>query len=172
MRRIAWTIAAVCLTTTSIVAQRTDQQVPAPPHESGHDTLLLRGCLAAGADPSTFKLTKASLVPSPATSSSPGAASSQAPVVGTSGAVATSEQAEFLLKAERRLDTSNVPATDIQKLVGHQVEVTARPPEAPPAGAPKADGQGKEQPPSGKEVEPAPEPLTVTAIKSVEATCR
>jgi hypothetical protein len=172
MRRIAWIIAALCLTTTSIMAaQRTDQQVPAPPHESGHETVLLRGCLAAGTNPSTFKLTKASLVPSPVPATSPGAASSQAPVVGTSGAVATSEQTEFQLRAERRLDTSSVPADDIQKLVGHQVEVTARPPEAPPPEAPKAESQGKEQTPSGK-VEPAPEPLTVTAIKSVQATCR
>jgi len=153
MRAIFSTLAAVCLL---IVAPRA--QNPGPPAPA-HNTMVLTGCLAAGSDESTFKLTNA--IPN-------AQASASQPQVGTSG-----ERAEYELKAEKKLDTTSVAPVELKRFVGRKVEITARSGDEPAASAqPAPAGGAKVDPDPAKPVEKKVRALTVIAIKQVLATCR
>lgn len=157
------TIASLC--TASLMginlAAQTGVRTPAPSHEAAHDTKVLTGCLVAGPDESTFKLTNAL----------PKAQPSDAPV-GTSG-----KGAEYELKAETRLDAGGPPPPDLKQFVGRQVEITARPLETTPAPVPAsaqkpaAAGEPQAAPPANPETTPV-EKLNVTVIKQVSGSCQ
>src|SRR5947199_4561064 len=110
MRIISWIPAAVCLIAVPH-AQDAGRTTPAPPAPA-HNTMVLTGCLAAGSDESTFRLTNA--VPNPQ------ASASQPQAVGTSG-----ERAEYVLRAEKNLDRAGVAPIELKPFIGRQVEVTA-----------------------------------------------
>jgi hypothetical protein len=150
--------AVCCLLVATPQAQDADKKQPAP-EAPAHKTMLLTGCLVAGPDASTFKLTRASEIAPPA----PGPQ-----------AVATSGNAgEYELRAEARLDTASVAPIDMKPFVGHQVEVTVRPAEDVPATASQnAAGAPTVAPDPSKPAEKKAERFTVTAIKQVVATCK
>jgi hypothetical protein len=139
-------------------------RTPPTPVAPAHNTVVLTGCLAAGAagsDESTFMLTNAA--------PNAQASASQPQTAGTTGG-----RAQYELRAEKNLDKSGVAATDLKALVGHQVEVTARPSEeavAPAQAQAKADTGTKADPDPGKPAE-KPKPLTVIGIKQTRGTCR
>ena len=155
----AFSILAIsCLLAAAPQAQETGRTEQAPA-EPAHKTMLLTGCLVAGPDASTFKLTRASEV---------GAPGSQPEAVGTSGSVG-----EYELRAEARLDTASVSPVDMKAFVGHQVEVTVRPVEETPDSASRnADGAPTVAPDPGTPTEKKTERFSVTAIKQVLATCK
>ncbi len=158
MRTISSTLTAWCLLTGAALAQDSGRTPPLPPAPA-HNTMLLTGCLTAGSDDTTFKLTNA--IPNPQ------ATAAQLPVA-TSG-----ERVEYALKAEKTLDTRTVAALDLKTFVGRQVEITARADEGPGAVAPpKAAGEAKADPDPVKPKDKQERPLIVTAIKQVFATCR
>ena len=104
MRTLSWISAAVCLMIAAPHAQdagRTQQPPPAP----AHTTMMLTGCLAAGSDESTFKLTNA--IPNSQ------ASASQPQSVGTSG-----ERAEYELRAEKNLDTTGLAPVELKPSSG------------------------------------------------------
>jgi hypothetical protein len=123
-------------------------QNPPTPEPPAHKTMLLAGCLVAGTDTSTFKLARASEIVH--------ASASQPKAVGTSG-----NQADYELVAatEAGRDTASVAPVDLKAFVGHQVEVTVRPIEAP-------------APDPSKPVQKPAERFTVTAIKPLLAICQ
>ena len=159
MRTISWISAAAFLVVAAPHAQDASRTPPVPPAPA-HNTMMLTGCLVAGSDESTFKLTNA--IPNPQ------ASASQPQPVGTSG-----DLAEYELKAEKNLDTTGVAPVEMKPFVGHQVEITARAGDDPATlAAPKAAGDAKVDPDPAKPIEKKSRPLTVTAIKQVLATCR
>jgi hypothetical protein len=103
---------------------------------SGHNTIVLIGCLARGSDESTFKLSNA--IPNAQ------ASVSQPQPVGTSG-----ESAEYELRAGKNLDTTGVAPVELKRFVGRQVEITARSRDEPATFAPPAA-------PGGAKVDPDP----------------
>ena len=154
MRTISWTLAAVCLLITAPRAQNAGPPAPA------HNTMVLTGCLAAGSDESTFKLTNA--IPNAQ------ASASQPQLVATSG-----DRAEYELKAEKNLDTTSVAPVELKRFVGRQVEITARSGDEPAASAqPAPAGGAKVDPDPTKPIEKKVRALTVITIKQVLATCR
>jgi hypothetical protein len=148
------------------LAQEADRRPPVEP-ESAHDTKLITGCLVAGPDQATFKLTNAAVIP-PATATPSGAAGTPA-----AGAAAQAET-EYELKAEKRLDRASVAPLDMKPFVGHKVEITARPAAAaaPTHEPPRADGEPKRHVETASSPEKKVEQLTVTAIKQVVGTCQ
>jgi len=158
MRTMTSILAACWLLVATTQAQDADkkQTVPETP---AHKTMLLNGCLVAGSDASTFKLTGASEIAPPDAQQKP---------VATSG-----KAGEYELRAEARLDTASVAPVDLKAFVGHQVEVTVRPVEEVPATATQnAAGAPTVAPDPSKPAEKAAERFTVTAIKQVLATCK
>jgi len=154
MRAISWTLAAVCLL---IAAPRAQNAVPPAP---AHNTMVLTGCLAAGPDESTFKLTNA--MPNAQ------ASVSQPQPVGTSG-----ERAEYELRAEKNLDTTGIAPVELKRFVGRQVEITARSGDGPAASAPPtAAGGAKVDRDPTSPIEKKVRALTVVTMKQVSATCR
>jgi hypothetical protein len=149
---------AVCLFAGTLHAQelnRAPSQEPKPAHE----TTVLTGCLAAGANASTFRLTRAAKVaPVPADKE----------VAATSGA-----ETEYELRAESRLDADRVSPVDMKPFVGRRVEVTTRPVEdIPVTERPRAAGEPQvEKTDLPKQAEKAVKQLAVTAIKQLAATC-
>src|SRR5437868_940438 len=124
MRTISWMSAAMLLTALPH-AKDAKPQALAP----AHNTMVLTGCLMAGADDATFNLTKASRIEPSVTAHG---SELQPAIVGTSG-----QSTEYELKPETALDAAGGPV-DLKTFVGHQVEITARPIEQPPSPAPKA----------------------------------
>jgi hypothetical protein len=159
MRTISWILAAVVFSIAAPHAQDAGRTPPVPPAPA-HNTMVLTGCLAAGSDDSTFKLTNAT--------PNAQASASQPQSVATSG-----ERAEYELKAEKNLDTTGLAPVELKSFVGRQVEITARAGDEPAASAPpKADGDAKGDPDPSKPIEKKMRSLTVTAIKQVLAACR
>ncbi|HEY3045801.1 MAG TPA: hypothetical protein VGJ39_17360 [Vicinamibacterales bacterium] len=159
MRTMFWTSTAAFLLLAIPHAQDGTRTPPAPPAPA-HNTMVLTGCLAAGSDESTFKLTNAT--------PNPQASASQPQPVGTSG-----ERAEYQLRAEKSLDKTGVAPVELKRFVGRQVEIVARSSEEPVASdPPKAAGDAKADPDPSKPIEKRARPLTVTAVKQVLATCR
>jgi len=159
MRTISWISAAMFVVIAAPHAQDAGRTQPVPPAPA-HNTMVLSGCLAAGADESTFKLTNAA--------PNPQASASQPQSVGTSG-----ERAEYDLRAEKNLDTTGLAPVELKPFVGRQVEITARADDEPASSAaPKAVGDAKADPDPSKPVEKKSRPLTVTAIKQTQAACR
>jgi hypothetical protein len=158
MRNLSWIAAGFFVMTAVPLAQDASRTPPVPPAPA-HNSMILTGCLIAGADESTFKLTHA--VPNAQ------ASAAQPQAVGTAG-----ERAEYDVRAEKNLDKAGVAAVDLKALVGHQVEITARAEEAPVAPPPSAAGDAKPDPEPSKPVETKDRPLTVTTVKSVRATCQ
>jgi hypothetical protein len=153
--RISLALAAFVLAFADLRAQEA-VRTPAQPAAPAHDIMVLIGCLGPGPDPSTFKLTNVQ-PKKDVTDSQP---------VGTSGRV------EYELKAEARLDAPSVAPPELKGLVGHEVEITARPvPKIAEDGA-KAAAEGGADAAAVKPADPKIEKLTVTAIKQVFATCR
>jgi hypothetical protein len=149
-------LAVSCLLIAAPHAQEAAKTQQAP-SEPAHKTMLLTGCLVAGPDASTFKLTRASEVGAPGSQKA----------VGTSGSVD-----EYELRAEARLDTASVAPVDMKALVGHQVEVTVRPvEETPDSASQQAAGAPTVAPDPGTAVERKTERFSVTAIKQVRPTC-
>jgi hypothetical protein len=172
MRTVIGPLAALYLAiiATAAGAQDTGRTPPSSP-KPAHDTMLLTGCLVAGPDETTFKLTKASRIESPA--AAPNAQGAPAAPVATAG-----ERSEYDLKAEARLDAARVSPIDMKALVGRQVQVTTRPVEesAPPEPA-RPSGEAKPDPEPGKTLDKTletkkTEVLTVTDIKQLAATCQ
>jgi hypothetical protein len=156
MRTISWISAAVFLLIAAAHAQdsRTTPTAPA------HNTMVLTGCLGAGPDESTFKLTNAT--------PNAQASASQPQAVATAG-----ERAEYELKAEKNLGTPGLAPVDLKSLVGRQVEITARSADEPTPAATLATAGGvKVDPDPAKPVEKKIGTLTVTAVKQVLAACR
>ena len=153
-------VAVWCLLNATPQAQAQDTaKKPAAPEAPAHKTMLLSGCLVAGPDASTFKLTRASEIAPP---------SSQPKAVATSGTAG-----EYELRAEARLDTASVAPVDMKAFVGQQVEVTVRPVEAVPASATQsAAGAPTVAPDPSKPAERQTKRFTVTAIKQIVATCK
>jgi hypothetical protein len=185
MRTMCGVLAAFSLATIATAANAQDPaRTPPVPPAPAHETMLLSGCLEAGPDETTFRLTKASRVRAPGDPSSSGGAPSASPEASSTPraqtapptAVATSgEQSDYELKAETRLDAARVAPLDMKAFIGHQVEVTARPLEEPlppeparPAAQPQADADGGKPADAEKKVNR----LTVTAIKQVVGTCQ
>ena len=160
MRTIAWISAGMFLLIAAPRAQDATR-TPPPPPAPAHNTMVLTGCLAAGADESTFKLTNA--VPNAQ------ASVAQPQEVGTSG-----ELAEYEVRAEKRLDTTGVAPIELKPFIGRQVEITARSGDDGPAASapPKTSDGAKADPDSSKPTEKKTRSLTVTAIKQVLASCR
>ena len=158
MRTVTSIIAACCLLIAAPQAQDAEKK-QAEPEAPAHKTMLLTGCLVAGPDASTFKLTGASEI---------------APLDAQPKPVATSgKPGEYELSAEARLDTASVAPVDMKPFVGHQVEVTVRPVEEVPASASQnAAGAPTVAPDPSKPAETPTERFTVTAIKQVVATCK
>lgn len=154
--RISLTFAALVLAFAHLSAQE-GARTPASPPAPAHDIMVLIGCLGPGPDPSTFKLTNVQPKKDVADSQS----------VGTSGG-----RVEYELKAEARLDAPSVAPPDLKALVGHEVEVTARPVPKIAEDGTKAAGEGDQKAAAVKPADPKIEKLTVTAIKQVFATCR
>jgi hypothetical protein len=158
MRTIPW-ISAVCLLIAAPHAQDAGKKQAAPPAPA-HNTMVLTGCLAAGSDESTFKLTNA--IPNPQ------ASAAQPQAVGSAG-----ERAEYELKAEPSLNTAGVAPVELKRFVGRQVEITARSGDEPAASATsKSSGGVTVDPDPSKPIEKKVRQLTVTAVKQVQATCR
>jgi len=157
MRTISW-ISAACLLTVALHAQDAVRTQPAPPAPA-HNTMLLTGCLVAGADDATFKLTNA--VPNAQ------ASTAQPQSVGTAG-----ERVEYVLTAEKNLASTGVAPVELKRFVGRQVEITARSGDEPSTSAPTKAGEPTVAPDPGKPVEKKMRQLTVTAVKQVLATCR
>jgi len=159
MKTISCALAAWCLIVAVPRAQDTPRTEPPQPAPA-HNTMMLTGCLAAGSDATTFKLTNA--VPN-----------AQATAVQPQAVATAGRRAVYELKAEARLDTQAVAPVDLKSFVGHQVEVTARPDDTaatpPPA---KAAGQATTDPDPGKPADEKIERLLVTAVKQVSATCQ
>jgi hypothetical protein len=159
MRRIH--LAAFCAVGLSAAANLSAQdgiRTPAPPHEPAHDTKVLIGCLAAGANGATFKLTNA--VPKDQASTAP---------AGTSGTAA-----QYELRSESRIEVGGPPPPDLKPFVGKQVEITARPTEASPPSAPEKPTAttGSPEPSTARPDEARVETLTVTAVRQVAASCQ
>jgi hypothetical protein len=130
------------------------QEVPA------HKTMMLSGCLAAGSDASTFRLTNA--VPN-----------AQATAVQPEAVATSGKRAVYELKAESRLDSQTVAPVDLKALVGRQVEITARPDDSVAVSAPATNaGAPTAAPDAAKPAEEKVERLTVTTIKQLAASCR
>lgn len=164
MRTISGVLAVCCLTIAVPRAQEPRAQEPSRTEPAqpavAHKTMTLTGCLVAGGDATTFRLTNAA----------PNAQASavQPQAVGTSG-----QRAIYELKAETRLDTQAVAPVDLKALVGQQVEITARPDETVTASAPAtAPGQATTDPDPRKPADEKVERLMVTAVKMVSPTCR
>ena len=158
MRKVPWIPVAVCLVVAVPHAQDVGRAQPAPPAPA-HNTMILTGCLAAGSDESTFKLTNAK----------PNAQASvaQPQPVGTAGA-----RAEYELKGEKNLSTSGVAPVELKTFVGKRVEVTVRSSDEPAASAPaKVEGGATADPDPGKPAESKDRPLTVTVVKQLASTC-
>lgn len=154
MRSISWTSAAVCLLIAAPRAQNAGPPAPA------HNTMMLTGCLAAGSDESTFKLTNAT--------PNAQASISQPQPVGTSG-----ESAEYELRAEKNLDTTGIAPVELKRFVGRQVEITARSGDEPATSTPPAAAGGaKVDPDPRRPIEKKARALTVISIKQVLAACR
>jgi hypothetical protein len=173
MRKLPWMLLAIsCLATTTAFAQNAPR-TEAPPHEPAHETKLITGCLTAGADATTFKLTNAVAV---APSVPPPAASNAPPPASEPRSVPTSgQQVEYELKAEARLDATSVSPVEMKKFVGRQVQVTTRPLEPVPAPAvpPAKAGEPRPEPEAvAKPEEKGIERLVVTSIKEVSASCK
>ena len=92
MRTISWISLLYVCSSVALHAQDAGERKPAPPAPA-HNTMLLTGCLVAGSDEATFKLTNA--IPNPQ------ASAAQPQAVGTAG-----ERAEYELTAEKNLDTT------------------------------------------------------------------
>jgi hypothetical protein len=121
--------------------------------------MVLTGCLAAGSEESTFKLTNA--IPNAQ------ASAAQPQPVGTSGA-----RAQYDLRAEKNLETSGIAPVELKRFVGRQVEITARSSEEPATSAsPEVAGGAKADPDPEKPIQKQIRPLIVTAVKQVRATC-
>jgi hypothetical protein len=169
-------LAISCLATITALAQNAPR-TEAPPHEPAHETKLLTGCLAAGADATTFKLTNAVAVAPPAAPSAPPPTASTAPPPASEprAVPTTGLQVEYELKAEARLDAKSVSPVEMKELVGRQVQVTTRPLEPVPAPAVPAPKAGEPRPNAEAVVKPeekAIERLVVTSIKEVSASCK
>ena len=111
MRIITSILATGCLLVAATQAQDADKKQTAP-EAPAHKTMLLNGCLVAGPDASTFKLTGATEIEPPDAKAKP---------VATSG-----KAGEYELRAEARLDTASVAPVDMKPFVGHQVEVSGQ----------------------------------------------
>jgi hypothetical protein len=153
-------LAAWCLITAVPYAQDAGRVEP-PPQAPAHNTMVLTGCLAAGADAVTFKLNNA--VPNAQ------ASAVQPQAVATSGA----SPAVYELKAEARLDAQSVAPVDLKAFVGRQVEITARPDDVPAAAAPaKPSEQATSDPDPAKKADEKIEHLRVAAVKQLAETCK
>jgi hypothetical protein len=159
MRTISCALAACCLVVAVARAQDSGRTETPEPAEA-HNTMVLTGCLAAGGDASTFRLTNAT--------PNKQATAIQPEAVATSG-----KRAVYELKAEKRLDAQAVAPVDLKSFVGHQVEVTARPDDttasAPPA---QAAGQPTTDPDPRKPADETVERLLVTTVKEVSSSCK
>src|ERR1051325_5714903 len=111
MRTFCWISAALLLSTAVPHAQDAGRVQTAPPAPA-HETMRLTGCLVAGPDESTFKLTNA--LPNPQ------ALATQPQAVATSG-----ELAEYELRAEKNLDRPSVAPLELKTFIGRPVEITA-----------------------------------------------
>jgi hypothetical protein len=151
MRTILWSV-GIALLVAEAYAQN-----PAP--EPAHKTMVLTGCLQAGASPSLFKLTNAS--------SSGSAGQTAQPLQAQSAAPGKLEFELTLAGAPLGIDEQKV---DLRAHVGHRVEINARPTDpSPPAVAAKpGDPTPANAPPEDKPVER----VTVVAIKHLAADCR
>jgi hypothetical protein len=158
MRTIAWISAGVFLLIAAPRAQDATR-TPPPPPAPAHNTMVLTGCLAAGPDESTFKLTNA--VPNAQ------ASVAQPQEVGTSG-----DLAEYEVRAEKNLDTTGVTPIELKPFIGRQVEITARSGDDGPAASALPKTSDGATPDSSKPTEKKTRSLTVTAIKQVLASCR
>jgi hypothetical protein len=158
MKTISCALAAWCLLVAIPRAQDTPRTEPAQP-AAAHNTMVLTGCLVAGEEASTFRLTNA--VPN-----------AQATAVQPQAVATSGKRAVYELKAETRLDTPAVAPVDLKAFVGQQVEIAARPDETTAAPDPtKAAGQPTTAADPGKPEEKV-ERLMVTAVKQVSATCQ
>ena len=159
-------MAASWLICASPLAQESDRTTPVAP-QSAHDTKLITGCLVAGPNEATFKLTNAAVIP--AVTATPSGAAAAASAAGA----AVQAETEYELKAEKRLDRASVAPLDMKPFVGHKVEITARPAAAaaPTHEPPRADGEPKPQVETAGNPEKKVEQLTVTAIKQVVGAC-
>jgi hypothetical protein len=108
--------------------RRASRAVTGPPAPA-HNAMVLTGCLAAGPDESTFKLTNAA--------PNAQASISQPQPAGTSG-----ERVEYELRPEKNLDTTGVAPVELKRFVGRQVEITARAGDEPATSAPPAAAGG------------------------------
>jgi hypothetical protein len=162
MKRILFgAVAAFVLLAVPHAQEPQGQRADATPQaKPAHSTMVLTGCLAAGTDASTFKLTKASQVAPAATKG----AASEPPSVGTTGALD-----EYELTAETALDASSRPV-DLRPYVGHQVEVVTRPAEPQPPAAKATTPTTSADP--GKPIERPDARVKVTALKDVAPACR
>jgi hypothetical protein len=159
MKTISCALAAWCLLVAIPRAQDTARTEPAQPVDA-HKTMMLTGCLVAGGDASTFRLTNA--VPN-----------AQATAVQPQAVATAGQRAVYELKAETRLDAPAVAPVDLKTFIGKKVEVTARPDDTTAAPAPaKAAGQPTTDPDPGKPADEKVERLMVTAVKQVAATCQ
>jgi len=159
IRTVSCGVAVWCLIAAVPHAQDAGRTEP-PPAAPAHDTMVLTGCLVAGTDATTFKLTNA--VPNAQ------ASAVQPQAVATSG-----RSAVYELKAEARLDAQAVAPVDLKTFVGRQVEITARPDDSPePAQAAKPSQQATTDPDPRKPADDKVERLRVTAVKQLSATCK
>ena len=146
---------AILSTALLIVPTPFFAQAPPGQPERAHKTMRLTGCVEAGADAATFKLTHARDVTSPASPTAPPAP------IGTAG-----QSGEYEL----------VPAPDIDlKLstyIDHKVELMVRPVELA--------GPGKTEPalrgadlvtPAPQSTKPALERVTVIAVTHLASSC-
>jgi hypothetical protein len=139
--------------------QREQQpQGPPPQMQPAHKTMRLTGCLQAGADANTFKLTGAS-------PHQPSTSEVAPPPVGTSGGVKNYE-----LKP-----AADMKDTKLSTYLGYEVEILARPIEKIPAAPPPASVETVRPEPITPEPAldaPKLEQLTVIEITKLSASCR
>ena len=160
MRTISCGLAAWCLIAAIPHAQDAGRTEP-PQQAPAHNTMVLTGCLAAGGDPTTFKLNNA--VPNAQ------ASALQPQAVATSG----QSPAVYELKAEARLDAQSVAPVDLKAFVGRQVEITARPDDTPmPPSSAKTADQATTDPDPGKPAGEKIERLRVASVKQLAEACR
>lgn len=158
MRKLTCGIAAVMLIAVVARAQDAPRTEPAQPAPA-HNTMVLTGCLVAGADAVTFRLNNA--VPN-----------AQATAVQPQAVATSGQRAVYELKAETRLDAQAVAPVDLKAFVGRQVEITARPDDTPATPPATASGQPKTDPDPGKPADEKVERLMVTAVKQLADSCR
>jgi hypothetical protein len=134
-------------------------QQPIKPEESAHKTMRLTGCLQAGADAATFKLTGAM----PSQQSTSGVTPPPVAPTGTTG-------------GSRDYEVKPAPDKDLKLSthIGYEVEILARPiePTAPGPTQPSATVQAEPVTPEPALDGPKLERLTVLEITRLSVACR